>query len=530
MKSILYKFIKFIFTSSFIYKVYLNASYKKEFKGVEDFDPINIKKKPLSELMKIDDNFFSSYQKKLVSIKMHSFEWLKEFKATGGLELLKKSRKIILDWNSSKYNFKSNIWSEIIVARRMINLSNNFDFFGNSASKIFKKKIGDLVYLHYKFLKIQVLFYEEKSEINIEISKSLLLISKVFNENDYFNYLLKLIQKQITSQINDYGFHKSINVVEHAKFIHQLIEIKNILLFYDHKIWPQFHITIDDMITVLNNMFHKDSSLALFNGTNNKNIDYVQKIANFKKDLKVKDLFNIKDGLIVLDAGQTKIFFDVTRPNSKLLNKNLHSGTLSFEFSHKKEKIITNCGSPEKYYGKNQVFFRYSAAHSTLTINDTNISELSEINSYKRIPKKIIAKTKKNKSSYEILGSHNGYSNNYNILIKRILEITNDGKYIRGFDQIISLKKINKNNNFKIRFHLMPTCECVVTNNNKKVIIKTKNNVAWEFESQNSSLSIEESIYIGQGNLILKTNQIVLSGLVDNINKTINWKFKVISK
>ena len=63
MKSILYKFIKFIFTSSFIYKVYLNASYKKEFKGVEDFDPINIKKKPLSELMKIDDNFFSSYQK-----------------------------------------------------------------------------------------------------------------------------------------------------------------------------------------------------------------------------------------------------------------------------------------------------------------------------------------------------------------------------------------------------------------------------------------------------------------------------------
>ena len=118
-------------------------------------------------LMKIDDNFFSSYQKKLVSIKMHSFEWLKEFKATGGLELLKKSRKIILDWNSSKYNFKSNIWSEIIVARRMINLSNNFDFFGNSASKIFKKKSGDLVYLQYKFLKIQVLFYEEKSEINI---------------------------------------------------------------------------------------------------------------------------------------------------------------------------------------------------------------------------------------------------------------------------------------------------------------------------------------------------------------------------
>ena len=42
-------------------------------------------------------------------------------------------------------------------------------------------------------------------------------------EGDAFN----LIKKQTNQQINNYGFHKSINAIEQAKFIHQLIEIKN---------------------------------------------------------------------------------------------------------------------------------------------------------------------------------------------------------------------------------------------------------------------------------------------------------------
>ena len=70
----------------------------------------------------------------------------------------------------------------------------------------------------------------------------------------------------------------------------------------------------------------------------------------------------------------------------KLLNQNLHAGTLSFEMSYDKEKIITNCGSIEKRIGKKPEFLRYSAAHSTIILNNTNISELVEKKSYKRIP------------------------------------------------------------------------------------------------------------------------------------------------
>ena len=61
------------------------------------------------------------------------------------------------------------------------------------------------------------------------------------------------------------------------------------------------------------------------------------------------------------------------------ISNNLNAGTLSFEFSSFGEKIITNCGASESF-GKNPEYLRYSAAHSTIILQNTNISEIKENN------------------------------------------------------------------------------------------------------------------------------------------------------
>ena len=71
--------------------------------------------------------------------------------------------------------------------------------------------------------------------------------------------------------------------------------------------------------------------------------------------------------------------------------------------SSDKEKIITNCGSVEKRVGKKPEFLRFSAAHSTIILNNTNISELVEKKSYKRIPKMI---SLNNEEDEDILSWH----------------------------------------------------------------------------------------------------------------------------
>ena len=519
----LFRFFKYILLNSSLFQIYLKRSKKINFNGIENFNPIRIDKKPLGTLMKIDDDYFSANLISSIPIKMHSFDWLSDFRVVGGIELLKKSRVLILNWDKCKINLSAHTWQEILVARRMINLSTNFNFYAASADNKFRKKITDMISFHFRFLNSLIKFEKEKFEIDIEITKSILALSKLFKNENYFKEITLLILEQIRYQINANGFHKSINVNEQARFIHQLIEIKNIFLYYKENSPQLIEDTINDMTSLLKNFFHRDNSLALFNGSNNSNFQYVSAVSLMQKDIKTKKLFNIKDGIVVIEAEKSKIFFDITRPNSRQLNRKLHSGTLSFELSNGSDKIITNCGSSEKYVGKNQIFFRYSAAHSTIIINNTNIAELSEKNSYKRIPENLKIFAEEDENWLIVSGSHDGYIKNFSISTKRTLKINKNGKIIKGTDQIFRIKNNKNIINFQIRFHLMPECSSVVTNDNKTIIIKSKNGVAWYFKSLKNQLSLKNSVYMGSGISPIETKQIVVSGSTSSIKENIDW-------
>ena len=53
-----------------------------------------------------------------------------------------------------------------------------------------------------------------------------------------------------------------------------------------------------------------------------------------------------------------------------------------------KEKIITNCGALEKSTG-NASYLRYSAAHSTIVLENTNISEIRDNQPHIKYPQMV---------------------------------------------------------------------------------------------------------------------------------------------
>ena len=69
----------------------------------------------------------------------------------------------------------------------------------------------------------------------------------------------------------------------------------------------------------------------------------------------------------------------------------------------------------------------------------------------------------------------------------------------------------------------MPDCNSLITNDKKSVIIKTKLNQTWVFKSS-TKLSIEDSIYIGDGKIVQSNKQIVITGTSDSHNKTEKWQ------
>lgn len=70
---------------------------------------------------------------------------------------------------------------------------------------------------------------------------------------------------------------------------------------------------------------------------------------------------------------------------------------------------------------------------------------------------------------------------------------------------------------------MTPICKTLLTRGKMAAIIKT-NNSSYLFKS-NNEIKIEESIYVNNLNKIVKTSQIVISGLCNNIKKTIEWNF-----
>ena len=65
------------------------------------------------------------------------------------------------------------------------------------------------------------------------------------------------------------GMHKSYNILEHSKFINNLYELKNNLLFFNVYTSNIFDELIFKMTSILNQYFHSDGSLPFFNGSNN---------------------------------------------------------------------------------------------------------------------------------------------------------------------------------------------------------------------------------------------------------------------
>jgi uncharacterized heparinase superfamily protein len=192
--------------------------------------------------------------------------------------------------------------------------------------------------------------------------------------------------------------------------------------------------------------------------------------------------------------------------------------------SSDKEKIITNCGSVEKRVGKKHEFLRFSAAHSTIVLNNTNISELVEKKSYKRIPKMISLNNEEDEDIVSWKATHDGYMDNFNRIIKRKLTISKKHPTISGEDTILCHKSNSKKVLYNIRFHLSPICSSMLTNNKKSVIIKTKLNQSWIFSSTNK-LKLEESICINDGKIAERIKQIVISGYATLPKKIEKWSF-----
>jgi len=448
---------------------------------------------------------------------IHTFNFLFYFQTLGGKRGIDLSKKNIFLWFKKFKYYKNFTWNTYIASKRFVNLVYSYDFICSISNPKEIAQINAILNFHIKRISFEVGL---KNSDEVSSSEILALVLIESCKNSLNSKINKKIDSLISLQIDENSVHKSYNILEHAKFLNNLIEIRNIFLFFEIEASNFFKNNILAMTSVLKTYQHDDTSLPLFNGCNNNYKRIIDKIYEKEQFVKTKILTKFKNGIAVYKDLKKVVFFDVIQPSNLGFHKNLAAGSLAIEISACGEKIITNCGGSE-IGGKNPAYLKYSAAHSTIILDNTNISEIKENSFNKNFIKKVNFETKEGENLKILSGTHNGYLTNYKKICKRELFISKEKELIKGEDTIISTKSIIEKNVYHIRFHLMPETSTTITENKKNIIMKTKKNNMWMFRS-NKEMVIEKSIFV-INDIANETTQIVISGITSKLKTKVDW-------
>ena len=206
--------------------------------------------------------------------------------------------------------------------------------------------------------------------------------------NTWLRLGLKIIRKELPEQVLPDGGNFERSPMYHAIFLEDLLDLINLARAFS-EVLPVADVAswlkvAEQMQVWLQGMTHPDGEIAFFN-------DSAMGIAPMPKDLvayadrlsvevhqppAVKLQHFASSGYIRLASEQAVAFLDVAAVGPQYQPGHAHADTLSFELSLFGQRIVTNGGTSEYGAGAIRQLERGTSAHSTVTINGENSSEV----------------------------------------------------------------------------------------------------------------------------------------------------------
>jgi len=233
-----------------------------------------------------------------------------------------------------------------------------------------------------------------------------------------------------------------------------------------------------------------------------------------------------------LSALGTVLVLDAAPPPPPKMVASGAASTLAFEMSDGSQRLVVNCGGPAPLpTALNPQLIealRSTAAHSTLTLSDSNSTAILADGSLGKGVTDVTIERSEDNDSSRIEASHDGYVRRFGLIHKRSLMLGNDGKELRGADQLMlkGRRKIREAAPFAIRFHLARGVEATVTADGMGAILRSPGAPPWNFRCRGAMVTIEESIVIDGRGESHPTTQLAIVGEVSGIGGEIGWQFR----
>ena len=450
---------------------------------------------------------------------LHSFNWLSDLRRVGSAEARACAQQIMSEWVDLYGRWDDYAWRPDLLGARLSAWFTHFGFYGGEAEAGFNEKIFATLARQCRHL-ARVSDKKLSGAQRFKAIQGLIYAGVCLPESDqYLISGLDQLEQEISRQIAPDGGHCSRNPEIQVQVMTDIVTIRATLsaAHIDVPSWLQKAIEV--MAPMLRALRHGDGGLALFNGAgagDQAEIDSLLTVANIRG----KALSSAPhSGFHRLTAGRTTIIMDTGSPPDADHNRWGHAGTLSFEMSVGKERLIVNCG-PARHMGKDwQAALRASAAHSTVVVDDLNSAELNLQGGFYRQPKTINSSRREHEGDMIIDATADGYEPGLQLRHRRIVRLSSDGGHIFGEDRLIG----SGGRAYAGRFHLHPNVQATLIQNGTAVLLKPRRGPGWKFSVPSGTLLLEDSIYLDGRNRHRRTQQIVLAGDLSGRGATVEW-------
>jgi uncharacterized heparinase superfamily protein len=320
----------------------------------------------------------SSDEEKLLLYNLHYFD---DLNAHNSLERIEWHVELIQKWiNENPPNY-GNGWEPYPTSLRMVNWIKWSLMNGELTIDALNSLAKQARHLY------QNLEYHLLGNHLFKNAKALIFVGLFFKgeeADNWFNKGVAIFDKELSEQILDDGGNFELSPMYHSIFLEDLLDLINIYKSYN-KVLPAHIISKSiQMLDWLKVMLHPDRDIAFFNDSTLKIAPTYDDLMSYSRRLdvpymgkKTPQFKHLKEsGYIVVNKENQFIVADIASIGPDYIPGHGHADTLSFEMSLSGNRIIVNSGISTYKLDDIRLKQRGSLAHSTITIDDKNSSEV----------------------------------------------------------------------------------------------------------------------------------------------------------
>ncbi|MBM3484374.1 MAG: hypothetical protein FJX66_13880 [Alphaproteobacteria bacterium] len=459
---------------------------------------------------------------------LHGFGWLRDLHAVAGAHARVRARELILDWMARGAVMPAVAQSPGVLGARLSSWLVHREFLEREADGDFLRRFQQGLGAHAKQLTKAWRRTESGAE-RIAALKGLIYSGLAMADGARrLQFGLKQLETELATQVLADGAHIERSPSAQLAVLRDLVDLRASLIGANRELPAELQPTIDRLAPMLRGFRHGDGGLALFNDSVEEEPWLIDRVLA-QSDAKGRPIADARHGGFQrVQAGRTLVIMDSGLPPTT--GRHGHAGTLSFELSVGKERLIVNCGAWRGADARWGQVLRATAAHSTLTVDDTNSTVVLDHGALGAGPGRVDASRDEKDGAVWLEASHDGYADPYGLKHVRRLYVSGDGNDLRGEDRLQRLSDKASGRAYAVRFHLHPDVHASLVQDGSACLLKLPGGQGWQLRVAGGTLDLNESIYIGRAGERRRAEQVVITGAIDPNETIVRWALRKIPK